>query len=63
MFVDKIPGDDWKLVFDNSLKAVRNLMVDIENLPEGIDAKVRSLYRFFRRTFRFKRRRSKLFKI
>ncbi len=64
VFVDKIPADDWKLVFDNSLKAVRNLTVDIENLPEGIDAESKkSLYRFFRRSSRFKRRRSKFFKI
>ncbi|AJD27685.1 SLAP domain-containing protein [Clostridium botulinum] len=47
VFVDKIPVDDWKLVFDNSLKAVRNLMVDIENLPEGIDAKSKKVYTDF----------------
>ncbi|MCS4454638.1 hypothetical protein JTT00_06305 [Clostridium botulinum] len=47
MFVDKIPVDDWKLVFDNSLKAVRNLMVDIENLPEGIDAKSKKFIQIF----------------
>lgn len=64
VFVNKIPVNDWKLVFDNSLKALRNLTVDIENLPEGIDAESKkSLYRLFRRTSSFKRRRSKLFKI
>ncbi|MCJ8173677.1 SLAP domain-containing protein [Clostridium botulinum] len=47
VFVDKIPVDDWKLVFNNSLKAVRNLMVDIENLPEGIDAKSKKVYTDF----------------
>ncbi|ACA54489.1 SLAP domain-containing protein [Clostridium botulinum] len=47
VFVDKIPVDDWKLVFDNSLKAVKNLMVDIENLPEGIDAKSKKVYTDF----------------
>ncbi|WP_434294260.1 SLAP domain-containing protein [Clostridium botulinum] len=47
VFVDKISVDDWKLVFDNSLKAVRNLMVDIENLPEGIDAKSKKVYTDF----------------
>ena len=47
VFVDKIPADDWKLVFDNSLKAVRNLTVDIENLPEGIDAESKKVYTNF----------------
>lgn len=47
VFVDKIPVDDWKLVFDNSLKALRNLTVDIENLPEGIDAKSEKVYTDF----------------
>lgn len=47
VFVDKIPADDWKLVFDNSLRAVRNLTVDIENLPEGIDAESRKVYTDF----------------
>ncbi|ABS42035.1 SLAP domain-containing protein [Clostridium botulinum] len=49
VFVDKIPVDDWKLVFDNSLKAVRikNLRVDIENLPEGIDSESKKVYTDF----------------
>ncbi|WP_409070189.1 SLAP domain-containing protein [Clostridium sp. FAM 1755] len=47
VFVDKIPVDDWKLVFDNSLKAVRNLDVDIENLPDGIDAESKKVYTDF----------------
>lgn len=47
VFVNKIPVDDWKLVFDNSLKALRNLTVDIENLPEGIDVKSKKVYTDF----------------
>ncbi len=47
VFVNKIPVNDWKLVFDNSLKALRNLTVDIENLPEGIDAESKKVYTDF----------------
>ncbi|KOR24353.1 SLAP domain-containing protein [Clostridium sp. L74] len=47
VLVDKISMDDWKLVFDNSLKALRNLTVDIENLPVGIDAESKKVYTDF----------------
>ena len=47
VFVDKIPLDDWKLVFDNSLKALRNLTLDIENLPEEIDDESKKVYTDF----------------
>lgn len=47
VFVDEIPMDDWKLVFDNSLKALRNLNVDIENLPSGIDEESKKVYTDF----------------
>ncbi|EJO5346271.1 SLAP domain-containing protein [Clostridium botulinum] len=47
VFVDKIPLDDWKVVFDNSIKAVRNLDVDIENLPDEIDSESKKVYTDF----------------
>ncbi len=39
--------DDWKLVFDNSLKALRNLTVDFENLLDGIDDESKKVYTDF----------------
>ncbi|MDU6877237.1 SLAP domain-containing protein [Clostridium tepidum] len=47
VLVDKIPMDDWKLVFDNSLKALRNLTVDFENLLDGIDDESKKVYTDF----------------
>lgn len=47
VFVDKISMDDWKVVFDNSLKALRNLTVDIENLPDEIDSESKKVYTDF----------------
>ncbi|NEZ47196.1 SLAP domain-containing protein [Clostridium niameyense] len=44
MLVDKIPMDDWKIVFDNNLKALRNLTLDYENLPDDIDEESKKVY-------------------
>lgn len=35
--VDKIPMDDWKIAFDDKLKAVSYADIDYENIPENLD--------------------------
>lgn len=35
--VDKIPMDDWKVVFDARLRATKTVKTQYEDLPEGID--------------------------
>lgn len=42
--VDKIDSDDWKIVFDSNIKALRNIEVEYENLPEGIDESSKKVY-------------------
>ncbi|MCR1972397.1 SLAP domain-containing protein [Clostridium cochlearium] len=38
VFVDKIPQDDWKLVFgSNDVKGVRYVNIELESIPEGIE--------------------------
>lgn len=38
IFVDKIPQDDWKLVFgSNDVKGVRYVNIELESIPEGIE--------------------------
>ncbi|MFD3155974.1 SLAP domain-containing protein [Haloimpatiens sp. FM7330] len=34
--VDEIPQDDWKIVFDSRIKAIRYVKVQLEDLPEDI---------------------------
>lgn len=38
ILVDKIPQDDWKLVFgSNDVKGVRYVNIELESIPEGIE--------------------------
>ncbi|CDI48580.1 SLAP domain-containing protein [Clostridium tetani] len=38
MLVDKIPQDDWKVVFGgNDVKGVRYVNIELESIPEGIE--------------------------
>ncbi|WP_282804204.1 SLAP domain-containing protein [Clostridium tetani] len=38
MLVDKIPPDDWKVVFGgNDVKGVRYVNIELESIPEGIE--------------------------
>lgn len=37
--VETIPNDDWKIVFDDRLKALENINAEYENLPDSVEDK------------------------
>lgn len=48
--VDEISQDDWKIVFDNNIKAVSYVNVELEKIPEGLDEKEADTFREFIKT-------------
>ncbi|GAA0726880.1 SLAP domain-containing protein [Clostridium malenominatum] len=45
--VDEIPQDDWKIVFDSRIKAVTYANIELEAIPESLDAKEIATFKEF----------------
>lgn len=47
VFVDEIKHDDWKLVFDENIRAVTYVDVEVENFPEDMTEKDKNAFNEF----------------
>lgn len=48
--VNEIPQDDWKIVFDNRIKAVSYANIELEAIPKNLDAKEIATFKEFMTT-------------